>query len=670
MSLSNRLIIFIGSLFLLVLVGTLTISVTNTRSYFNNQLKITSQDTATSLGKSIASALARNDSAELKSIIKAVFDRGQYSVIEVTDPKGATLEMLQQKPVTVQNVPQWFITLVPLQVPHGRQGLVASNFSQLGFLNITVHPGAAYAELWETFSDNLWWLFFIGTLAVVTTVLLINHLLKPLSALENQANEIAKGHFVVQETLPASPELHKVTDTMNKMSTKVSQMLEAQTELTERMRTRAYQDALTGLNNRRHFAEQLEHLLKTPEEFLNGALFLIEVNSFKEYNEKHGYIKADELLKKVAEILSSTSRTITGLQLARVSGASFAILAPNLDIAEIQKLAQALHQQFDVLHHKGKIDKVATTHIGIAIYDGGQDGSDLLSMADMALRAAQIKGANIWHIYDEQNISRENIRTASAWKGILQQMLDTRNLILHYQPVRTCKGNDILHYEVLARMPDQDGNLLMANTFVPMAQRHGMGTGLDILVIEKLLEVMGDENQVKYAINLSRSSLQDHAFIEWLTRTLREYPERAQSIIFEIHEYSATSHLMRVKDNIQRIRDLGCAFSLDHFGTGSPDFGYLLTTRIDYIKIDGSYVHNLHRNEDNHFFLKSITEIAHGLDIQVIGEYVEKIEEWDALKKLHFDGGQGHFIGKPYADIAPDSTQHDMNESNSTKQLK
>ncbi|VAW70759.1 hypothetical protein MNBD_GAMMA12-286 [hydrothermal vent metagenome] len=665
MSLSKRLIIFIGSMFLLVLVGTLTISVTNTRNYFNNQLKLTSQDTATSLGKSVANALANNDNVELKSIVKAVYDRGQYSKIEVTDPLGKTIEIRQQKPVTVNKIPQWFISLVPLQIPQGRQGLVASDFRQLGFLNITVHPGAAYAELWETFSDNLWWLLFIGVLAVVTTVLLINHLLKPLSSLEHQANEIAKGHFVVQEVLPASPELKQVTDTMNKMSMKVSQMLEAQTELTDRMRTKAYQDALTGLNNRRHFAEQLEHLLNTPEEFFNGALLLIEINAFKEYNEKHGYIKADELLKKIAEILSSTSRPVTGVQIARVSGASFAILVPNLDLNDVQKLAQALHHQFEVLHEKGKIDKIATTHIGIAIYDGGKLGSELLSMADMALRAAQIKGPNVWHIYDEQNVSRDKVRTATAWKTVLQQMLDTRNLVLHYQPVRSCSSDELLHYEVLARMPDQDGNLLTANTFVPMAQRHGLGTGLDILVIEKLLEVMGDENQVQYAINLSRSSLQDHAFIEWLTRTLSQYPERAQSIIFEIHEYSATSHLLRVKDNIQRIRDLGCAFSLDHFGTGSPDFGYLLTTRVDYIKIDGSYIHNLHRNEDNHFFLKSITEIAHGLDIQVIGEYVEKPEEWSALKKLHFDGGQGHFIGKPYEDIAPDTNPQDITQSNS-----
>ena len=656
MSLSNRLIIFIGSLFMLVLVGTLTISVSNTRNYFNQQLKVTSQDTATSIGTSVASALASKDPAKLKSIIKAVYDRGHYSKIQVSNAQGNSIELLEQNPIKVKNVPQWFITLVPLKIPYGRQQLVGSDFRQLGNLEITVHPGVAYAELWETFSDNMLWLLFIGILAVVTTVLLINHLLKPLQSLEHQANEIAKGHFVVQSTLPTSPELHQVTDTMNKMSSKVSQMLEAQTQLTERMRTRAYQDALTGLNNRRHFAEQLEHLLKTPEEFINGALLLVEISSFKEYNEKHGYIKADELLKKIAEILTSTTRTHTGLHLARVSGASFAVLAPNLDFSEIQKLAHAIHQQFDVLHDKGKIDRVAITHIGIAIYDGSQEGSELLSMADMALRAAQIKGANVWHIYDEQNISHEKIRTSSAWKTILQNMLDTRNLLLHYQPIRSCNDNDILHYEVLARMPDQDGNLLAANTFVPMAQRHGMGTGLDILVIEKLLEVMGDENQVKYAINLSRSSLQDHAFIEWLTRTMSEYSERAQSIIFEIHEYSATSHLARVKDNIQRIRDLGCAFSLDHFGTGRPDFGYLLTTRIDYIKIDGSYVHNLHRNEDNHFFLKAITEIAHGLDIQVIGEYVESQEEWDALKKLNIDGGQGHFIGKPYADLSPDSS--------------
>jgi diguanylate cyclase (GGDEF)-like protein len=494
----------------------------------------------------------------------------------------------------------------------------------------------------------------IGAISFVSVFFLVRILLRPLDSLEEQAKEISEGNFVIQQNMPQTPELLSVAETMNKMSTKVSQMLTAQTELTEKMRVRAYQDALTGLYNRRYFAERLDHLLKTPEEFISGCLMLIEVSNFKDYNQEFGYVKADELLKKVADIITEGSEGITSPTLARVSGASFAVLLPNVQYEDSKDHAQQIHDQFDSLHYKGKIDGIASTHMGVAYYDGNQDSTELLSMADMALRAAQIKGPNVWHMYDDQNMSQEKVHSSSAWRTIIEKVINNRSLELHYQPVKRLSNNEVIHYEVLARLPDKDGNLIMASTFLPMAQRHGLISGIDIVVIEKLLEHMGDENQISYAVNISKTSLEDSEFIEWLSRTLEAHPERAKSIVFETPEYSIASYMDDIRDSIKKIRELGCRFSIDHFGTGSPDFGYLLNTKVDYIKIDGSYVHGIEDSDDNKFFLKSIAEIAHGLDIEVIGEYVETEQEWKTLSELNMDGGQGHYIGRPTADLTPD----------------
>ncbi len=660
MSLSKRLSLLITLLFTLVFIGTLSISISNTKNYLNQQLQISSQNTATSLSKLAAEALVQKDIAKLQTLVDANFDSGFYRSIRVRDVNGVTLVVREVAKVQIKNVPEWFVNTLTLKAPEGQQEIISSQFSQLGTLTVSAHPGLAYKELWDTFTDNVWWLSFVALVSFLSVFMVLRYLLSPLALLEEQANEIATGNFVVQERLPSTPELHSITDTMNKMSVKVCQMLEAQTELTERMRERAYLDPLTGLKNRRYFAEQMAHLLKTPEEIISGALILIELSEFKAYNQQLGYVKADELLKKIADVLTLSVLNISGVCLARVSGASFAILAPNISLEDTKDTAARIHKQLEPLHHKGKIDDITGTHIGVAYYDGHQDSTELLSMADLALRAAQIKGSNHWHIYGEQNLTHDKVRSATDWKQFMQNMISAKNFELHYQPVRRVLDNELMHYEVLARIPDGNGKLITASTFLPMAERFGLATGVDLVVIEKLIETIGDENQLQYAVNLSRASLEDEKFLEWLKSTLSQYPARAKSIIFETPEYGLKTNLNAMHESIRLVRELGCSFSLDHFGTGSADFGYLLNTKIDYIKVDGSYVRGLDHNDDNCFFVKSITDIAHGLDIQVIAEYVETEAEWKMLRKLNIDGGQGHYVGKPYPDIAPDTV---LNES-------
>ena len=663
MSLSKRLITVISGLFVLVFIGTFAISVNNIRNYLNKQLQISSQDTATSLAKSISDSLINNDTEKLKSIVDAVFDRGYYSLIDVRKVDGTSYIKRVTENKSIKGVPGWFVKFISLNTPIGKQDIISLSFKRMGTIVVSAHPGIAYHELWQNFTENFWWLCLVGIMAFSSVFFLIRLLLNPLEGMERQANEIAKGNFVIQDVIPSTPELRNVAVTMNKMSTKVSQMLEAQTELTEQMRKRAYQDSVTGLQNRRHFAEQMDHLIKNPEEFDNGSLMLFEISEFKEYNQTYGYLKADELLVKIAQILKRCAANYVNTTIARVGGASFAILTPNLNLSEVKVQAKKLQGEFEQLHEKGKIDDIATVHVGIAFFDGNQDSTELLSMADMALRAAQVKGPNRWHIYDEHNVAHEQILSASAWRELLKDALENKSFELHYQPVKRIKQNDIIHYEVLLRMHSVEGKLVPAGSFLPMAQRLGLGTGIDLFVVETLIESMGDENQERYAVNLCSASIQDEKFIEWLEGLLKKYPQRAHRIIFEMREYSAAMRIDDIRETIHRLRENGCAFSLDHFGTGSPDFGYLLNTKIDYIKIDGGYIHNIEGNDDNKFFLKSIVEIAHGLDIEVIGEYVETEVEYHTIKTLNLDGAQGHYIGKPHPEIAaPNKVDETVNQ--------
>ncbi|MCK4707390.1 MAG: EAL domain-containing protein, partial [Gammaproteobacteria bacterium] len=197
------------------------------------------------------------------------------------------------------------------------------------------------------------------------------------------------------------------------------------------------------------------------------------------------------------------------------------------------------------------------------------------------------------------------------------------------------------------RIQEEDGSLIPAGIFMPIAERHQLTSAIDKIVIDKLIGTINKDSQLQYAINLSPVSLQDTSFTQWLLMRLGQNSETAGKLIFETTEMGAITDLESMKGLIANIQQAGSQFSLDHFGTASPSFGYLCKLKLNYIKIDGSYIRNIELNEDNQFFIRSLVEIAHGLDIQVIAEYVETSAERTKLQELHVDSIQGYLLGKP-----------------------
>ena len=200
---------------------------------------------------------------------------------------------------------------------------------------------------------------------------------------------------------------------------------------------------------------------------------------------------------------------------------------------------------------------------------------------------------------------------------------------------------------MLARITEEDGSLIPAGIFIPIAERHQLTSTIDRVIIDKLIGTINKDSQLKYAINLSPVSLQDASFTQWLLMRLGQNSEVAGNLIFETTEMGAITNLESIKVLIKNIQQAGSQFSLDHFGTASPSFGYLRKLKLNYIKIDGCYIRKIELNEDNQFFIRSLVEIAHGLDIQIIAEYVETSAERDKLKDLHVDGIQGYLLGRP-----------------------
>lgn len=289
-------------------------------------------------------------------------------------------------------------------------------------------------------------------------------------------------------------------------------------------------------------------------------------------------------------------------------------------------------------------------HVGGVTYDRKTDFGQLLSGADTALRAAQQSGTNAWQIDSLAGENDAAVRGQGRWKALLDQVLAEKNILLFVQKtVRSDDYDTILHYEVFSRIREESGGLLRAGMFIPLAERLGLVSALDRIVLEKAMQIDAAKlGADQLAVNISASSLKDPAFRDWVLQSLRTLPATAPKLRFEFVEYSAVQLLDTVRDFGAQIQQLGHGYGLDHFGHGFSNFGYLQSLRPDYVKIDRAYINEMTgRDTDSHFFVDSLTSVAHSLDILVIAEGVENEEQAALLRGLNLDGIQGHFIGQP-----------------------
>ncbi|HEC15584.1 MAG TPA: EAL domain-containing protein [Sedimenticola sp.] len=649
MTLSRQLVLLVAALLVLVFAGTFFISVRNSRAYLEAQLESHAQDAATSLGLSISPHMAGGDIATITSMADAIFDRGYYRVVRVEDMEGKPL-VDRVLPVQVEGVPAWFISALSLETPEG-EALVMAGWRQAGRVRVRSHPGFAYRQLWENVSETFGWFLLSALTAMLLGLALLRMVLWPLRQIQWQAESICNREFPVLEKLPSTPDLRRIVEAMNRMSRKVQAMLTELEKLAARLREQAYQHPVTGLPNKRRFMVVLEHRMASLEVFSQGVLCLIQLRDLKAYDNEFGYAAGDELLRQTADMLREVAADIPRHTLAHLSGGDFALLAEDYDIAAGQQLGRRLAGALAGLRGKGDITPDDVGHVGIAYYDGSQDVSRLLSQADAALREAQTSGANSWCLYSPDEAEPRDSRSATEWGACIERALSEGRIVLHLQPVFSCPQKQILHHEVLVRIAGDAGRkqLLTAAAFMPMAEALGMTPDIDRAVIVQALQRLAGDCGLErgLAVNISAASLGSKGFLDWLEDMLETHPQAAGRLIFEIPEYGAVAMLDQVRDLIGRVGRFGGRVSLDHFGCGFSSFAYLRSLKVHYLKVDGSFLRQIHENPDHQFFIQALAEIAHGLEIEIIAEAVESEAVWRALPALNVDGAQGYYLGRP-----------------------
>lgn len=412
----------------------------------------------------------------------------------------------------------------------------------------------------------------------------------------------------------------------------------------------ATHDTLTGLQNRHSFQKHLSRLL---ERGSRGALLFIDADRFKYINDTAGHNVGDSVLIYIAQMLEQHTRDSDVV--ARLGGDEFVILLPRASATTARAVMAKLSNLLDThLRLSNGTFQHFSCSLGGALYpDHGTRDEELLAAADMAMYTAKQQGQGKWHLYDASRAMIDRMQADLTWQEKIRLALSDDLFRLYFQPILDVTDNSISHYEVLLRMQNGPNEVIPPGDFIPVAERTGLIGQVDTWVLAESMKFLAAYNSehadspISLAVNISAPSIQSPTFDRTFFRLCDRHGISPDQIIIEITETAFLSEFQSALLTLEKLAVSGCRIALDDFGVGFSSFSYLKQMPLSYVKMDGSYVRELHRSPQEQIFVKCLTEMVSGFNMTTVAEFVETEEILVVLKRLGVKYAQGYLIGKP-----------------------
>jgi diguanylate cyclase (GGDEF)-like protein/PAS domain S-box-containing protein len=429
----------------------------------------------------------------------------------------------------------------------------------------------------------------------------------------------------------------------------------------ENMLRLATTDHLTGLYNRNQFMQELERTVALAKRHnTQGVILYIDLDRFKAINDTHGHDAGDAILKTCADIFRRTMRSTDII--ARLGGDEFAIIMHNISTADAKTKVDKLVERVNKVRvdHNGAKLRI-TMSLGMVPYpQGGKDIANLVTGADLAMYQAKEMGRNRVFVDEsggEGEVASSSVRSQLEWVDRLRIALDHDGFEVHFQPMVPCaKGkNNKPIYEALIRLRDEEGTIGLPGSFIDAAEHFGLIQKLDKAVMARCVKMQADLKSrgidAMFSINLSGISFGDAEMMKSLKKQLKDHDADPKNLMFEVTETAAMRDLGDAKAFVGELKNLGCKFALDDFGAGFSSFSYIKNLDVDFIKIDGSYIQNLDTSTEDQLFVKALVDLAKGLNIQTVAEFVESKEVLQVLRGLGVNYVQGYHMSRPQLDF-------------------
>jgi diguanylate cyclase (GGDEF)-like protein len=383
------------------------------------------------------------------------------------------------------------------------------------------------------------------------------------------------------------------------------------------------------------------------------SLLFLDLDQFKVINDTCGHLAGDEMLKQVAGVLYRGIRAND--HIARIGGDEFCVLLENCELDRAREIAEKLREavcQFRFFWDN-KIFSVGVS-IGIVGIDrhSGNIG-DVLGAADIACYAAKDRGRGVVQVYEQGNLELSRRRSEMDWVRHIDDALDSGRFQLWRQPIRALDSKNsqsIHHYELLIRMLDPDQLIVLPGTFLPAAERYDRMRAIDRWVVKTALSCIGqcsESSAQMHTINLSGASLGDDSLCLFVREQITLNGVTPKSVCFEVTETVAIGNYQSAVRFMQDMREIGCSFALDDFGSGLSSFAYLKSLPVDFLKIDGAFIRNIATDPMDRAIVEAINRVAHVAGLKTIAEFVENEAIVDVLKEIGVDFAQGYGIGRP-----------------------
>ncbi|MEJ2392632.1 MAG: EAL domain-containing protein [Gammaproteobacteria bacterium] len=433
-------------------------------------------------------------------------------------------------------------------------------------------------------------------------------------------------------------------------------------QLSNQLRHQATHDTLTNLINRSEFERLLTRALENKSNHEHHSLLYLDLDQFKIVNDTSGHVAGDVLLQQIAVLLQKTVRETDVV--ARLGGDEFAVFLPHCMIDQASEIGEKIRQAINefIFIWEDRQFRIGVCIGAVEINSAGRDFSDLMRAADLSCYAAKDHGRNRIHIYREEDQELIERHSEMQWVERLQKGLSNNRFILYGQYIQSLNPlHQSEHLEILIRYLDRFGNIIPPGAFLPAAERYNLVPGLDEWVLEsvlandRLVALLHSNPRLRVNINLSGLTLGDAKMSDAITQLIRTHQLSPGSLCFEITETAAVADLAATSHFIRSLRQLGCEFALDDFGIGVSSFAYLKNLPVDYLKIDGSFVHDIDCNPVNAAMVSAINQIGHVMNIRTVAEFVENEAVLAKLRELGVDYAQGYHVHTPCAlnDIYP-----------------
>lgn len=492
-------------------------------------------------------------------------------------------------------------------------------------------------------------ILLVGILAVILLVRFGYHWfsqqLDGIEELAQRSRLILQGEHEQALATPGNGKPRLINRALTKLLEELQDAQKERGRFDKFIRSNTFLDAQTRIGNRLFLNNRLDALSYNQGMIAHGVIYLLEMDDLDLLQQHQGEAVARELLNSTVNAINQILQTQANSIFARRAHNQFAIVVPQISLIEADQLASkllkiCLSQPLPDIENRDNF-----FHLGCAYFTAGDNAAQLIEEADMALRAAQLQGNSNWFMYDKGSIDEEFAKGSVRWRSFLENALVQKRFFPFSQPIMDSDGKEH-HREIFTRARDNQGALIRATLFIPMANKCGLMPQIERQIIEQVLVLLSRQIKQIYSINLSLDTLMSRAFIAWLKTTLLEHRHLTSQLIFEVSEDIVTQHQAKLQPKLDMIRKMGARLCVDHVGQQVVGTYYIRECHFDYIKLHRSIVRHIHLRPENQLFIRSLIGGLYRTEVQVCAEGVEVFEEWQTLQILGVSAAQGLFFSE------------------------